>query len=110
MQEIIRITVNMIPESVVLLQEILQLGHALVDDSSLVALKLIFTHLIERLLKRVEEVLDAAFKIPAVLLALDENTVPSPDIMEARAGEDNVTKLLDGSQLIEARLVCHLPQ
>jgi hypothetical protein len=52
--------------------------------------------------------LDAAFQVPAILFALNKNSVPSPGIGDCASGENNIAELFDRPQLIESRLICHL--
>lgn len=75
----------MIPESVVLLTQVLELRQTLVDDRSLVALEIVLAHLLKCLLEGVQEVLDAALEIPTVLLTLDQDAVTGPCVMEGCA-------------------------
>lgn len=100
----------MIPEPVVFRREILEFRQALVDHGPLVTFKVVLAHLIQSRLKCVQEVFNPALQVPAVLFTLNQDAVSGPDIVEAGSRKDNVAKLFNRTELVEARLVRHLSQ
>jgi hypothetical protein len=65
----------MIPEPVGFRRQALQFRQPLVDHGALVALEVLLAHVVQRLLERVEEVLDATLEILTFFLTLDEDAV-----------------------------------
>ena len=51
---------------------------------------------------------DPSFKILAILLTLNKDTVAGPVASESASGENDISQLLDCPKLVKGRLICHL--